>query len=244
MRKKRENRTIAVIQARMGSTRLPGKSMLPLAGKPMLWHVIERTKKIARVDSIVLATTTKKRDDVLARLAKKSGVGVFRGAEEDVLKRFIGAAKKMKGDIIVRINADCPLFDPGSVDELVRIRAKVKADGAFYIVEGTAIGGFEVVTRELLERINTATRKPYDAFAHEHVTAYLNPRYYPGNKSFAKTIFIKPKSIFKTNKLTIAVDREADYLSMKLLYERFYCKNKIIPLPAVVRFLKQQRKSV
>ena len=239
-------KVVAIIQARMGSTRLPGKVMMPLAGKPILWHVIERSKKVKGVDEIVLATSTKKRDDVLAREAKKSGISVFRGSEDDVLARFVGAAQSAKGEILLRINADCPLFDPSTASELITILKNKKADAVFPDTrKGTAIGGFEVVTMHTLERIKVATTKPHDAFAHEHVTVYvsMNPTYYPGNKKFAKSLFIKPDPQFNIAGMQIAVDRPEDYAFMRAIYKRFYKKGRIIPLAQVVRFLTKHPKS-
>lgn len=105
-------RVIVVIQARLGSTRLPGKALADLAGRPMLAHVAERAKAIPGIDGVVLATTVNQGDDALEAFAREIGVDCVRGSEEDVLDRFLVAARETKAEAIVRITADCPLLDP------------------------------------------------------------------------------------------------------------------------------------
>ncbi|MEW5996911.1 MAG: NTP transferase domain-containing protein, partial [Candidatus Micrarchaeota archaeon] len=110
---------VAILQARMTSSRLPGKVLKEISGKPMLWHVLQRLKKCKRIDRIVVATTENKTDDDVEKLASKSGVYCFRGSEEDVLGRYAGAVGKFGGDIIVRVTADCPLLDAEIVDHVI-----------------------------------------------------------------------------------------------------------------------------
>lgn len=113
-------KVVAIIQARMASTRLPGKVLMDIAGKPMLWHVIERVKRCKKIDSIVVATTSREEDKAVIELARKCGVETFAGSEEDVLDRYYQAAKKFDADPIVRITADCPVIDPQIVDEVIK----------------------------------------------------------------------------------------------------------------------------
>lgn len=112
-------RVVLIIQARMGSSRLPGKVMRSISGKPMLWHVIDRCKRCEKVDAVVVATTTTEEDDVVAAFAKENGVAVYRGSESDVLDRYYRAAEEHDAEVIVRITADCPLIDPGLIDRMV-----------------------------------------------------------------------------------------------------------------------------
>ena len=105
-------KTVAVIQARMGSTRLPGKVLRDLCGKPVLAHVIQRVRQMQTVDDIVIATTTRDQDDVLADLCGDLSVNCFRGSEADVLARYYHAARENHADHVVRITSDCPLYDP------------------------------------------------------------------------------------------------------------------------------------
>src|SRR3990167_662447 len=110
---------VAIIQARMSSSRLPGKIMADICGKPMLYHVVERTREIKNINDIVIATTLGENDDITTKWAKENNVKVFRGSEDDVLKRYYDAALENRADIIVRICADSPLFDPGLVGKMI-----------------------------------------------------------------------------------------------------------------------------
>lgn len=107
---------LAIIQARMSSSRLPGKVLLDIAGQPMLQHVIERSRKAKMVDGVVLATTTDPSDDVLEQFCQKQGVLCYRGSLPDVLDRFYQTAVQFHADAIIRLTADCPLIDPIVID--------------------------------------------------------------------------------------------------------------------------------
>src|SRR5690554_5366006 len=109
----------AIIQARMGSSRLPGKVMKELKGKTVLEHVIERVKQSKMIEEIIIATTVHDRDDVIELEAVRCGVKAFRGSEDDVLSRYYYAAKENEIDVVVRITSDCPLIDPRILDEIV-----------------------------------------------------------------------------------------------------------------------------
>lgn len=112
-------RVVCIVQARMGSTRLPGKVMADLGGQPMLARVLRRVGRATTLDAVWLATTEQVIDDPVAELASIMGVPVFRGDEADVLDRYYHTAKQARADVVVRVTADCPLIDPGLIDELV-----------------------------------------------------------------------------------------------------------------------------
>jgi len=113
------NKTIAIVQARMGSSRLPGKVMLDIAGRPMLSWVVERTRRANRVDNVVVATTIDPEDDHVSTFCSQQGVPCTRGSVRDVLDRYYQAACEFEATIIVRITADCPLIDPNLIDQTV-----------------------------------------------------------------------------------------------------------------------------
>lgn len=113
-------KVVAIIQARTGSTRLPGKVLKPVLGRPMLARMLERVKRAKSLNAIVVATSEKPGDDAVAELAKQCGVGVFRGSENEVLDRMYRAAKEAGADVIVGLTGDCPLHDPGVIDEAVK----------------------------------------------------------------------------------------------------------------------------
>lgn len=111
-----KKKVVAIIQARMGSTRLPGKMMKDISGKPLVQHIIERVSYSKMIDDVIVATTLKQEDDIIIDLCSKIGTKGFRGSENDVLDRFYQCAKKFEADIIVRITGDCPFVDPDIID--------------------------------------------------------------------------------------------------------------------------------
>ncbi len=113
-------KVVAIVQARMGSTRLSGKVMMEIAGKPMLGHIIDRLKRAELIHSIVVATTDKETDAPIVKLAEDSGTASYAGSEEDVLDRYYQAAKGFVVDAVVRITADCPLIDPRVADRVIQ----------------------------------------------------------------------------------------------------------------------------
>jgi spore coat polysaccharide biosynthesis protein SpsF len=120
--------TTVIVQARMGSTRLPGKVMEYIAGKPMLQHVIERIEKARLVDSVLIATTCLPEDDSLCEWAANHGYPFYRGSQLDVLDRYYQAALAARADRVVRITADCPLIDPELIDQSIEIHDMTGAD--------------------------------------------------------------------------------------------------------------------
>src|SRR4051794_24777177 len=112
-------RRVVIVQARMTSTRLPGKVLMDLAGKPLLERELERLARCERADEVVLAVTTNADDDPLTALADRIGLRWHRGSEHDVLDRYLGAARATDADVIVRVTSDCPLLDPAEVDAVI-----------------------------------------------------------------------------------------------------------------------------
>jgi spore coat polysaccharide biosynthesis protein SpsF len=123
-------RTVVIIQARMGSSRLPGKVLLDLAGEPMLARVLERARRAQSVDDVMVATTTDPADDPIEAMCRERGFPVYRGSMFDVLDRYYGAAKQAQAEIIVRVTADCPVIDPAVIDQVVAAFHANQADFA------------------------------------------------------------------------------------------------------------------
>jgi spore coat polysaccharide biosynthesis protein SpsF len=168
-------RVVAIIQARMGSSRLPGKVMRDLAGEPMLARVVRRTSRAARIDHVVVATTTDTSDDPVARLCAEQGWGTFRGSRDDVLDRYYRAALAHDAGAIVRITSDCPLIDPPLVDRVIErfLRRPPVLDYCSNVYpERTYPRGLdtEVVSISALERSWMEDRNPA---LREHVTQYI-----------------------------------------------------------------------
>jgi len=112
---------IAIVQARMGSTRLSGKVLKKILGKPMLFHEIERVSRAKKIDDIVIATTELPQDDKIISLCKENSWNYFRGSEDDVLDRYYKAASAFHADVVVRITADCPLIEPELIDKIINV---------------------------------------------------------------------------------------------------------------------------
>jgi spore coat polysaccharide biosynthesis protein SpsF len=169
--------TIAVIQARASSTRFPGKVLADLNGRPMLAHVVERVRRCRTIDRVVVATSTGPTDDAVAELAQRSEASVVRGPLDDVLGRFVMAAREYSASVVVRITADCPLVDPELIDTLVEMLAREGADYASNVDPRTYPDGYdvEVMTRECLERLDREASRPDER---EHVTVRV--REHPG----------------------------------------------------------------
>jgi len=164
----------AIVQARMGSTRFPGKTLADIAGEPMLGHVVDRAKRIPGVEEVIIATTDNPGDDILADFAERRGLRVHRGSELDVVDRIYGAARHFKVSVIVRVTPDCPLLDP-QVSGLA-VRRFLEAGSSLDYVCNTEPRTFpdgldtEVFSLETLERLWREARLPSER---EHVTLYL-----------------------------------------------------------------------
>ena len=167
-------RTVAIVQARVGSTRLPGKVLMPLLGEPMLTRVMRRVGRARTVDEVVLATTPLPEDDALVALADAEGWPVERGSETDLLARYLDAARSRRADVIVRITSDCPLIDPEVIDQTVDAFRAGDVDYASNTLEPRSFPrglDVEVIARAALER---AGREDRDPAWREHATPYIN----------------------------------------------------------------------
>ncbi|PWV63306.1 cytidylyltransferase domain-containing protein [Plasticicumulans acidivorans] len=165
-------RVVAVIQARMGSSRFPGKVLAPLAGQPLLWHLLQRLRRCRTLDAIVVATTTAAADDALAAWAAAQGVSVVRGPEDDVLARFALAAEASQADIVLRVTGDAPLIDPGLIDALVEALCTSGAEHALGRAGfATLHEGIDPFTRGALQRLLDEAGD--DPLAREHVSAWF-----------------------------------------------------------------------
>ena len=165
-------KVVAIVQARMGSTRFPNKVMREIEGTPMIGLLLERLARARRVDEIVLATSDATRNDPLSDYVASLGHRVFRGSEADVLDRYYRAAREAKADIVVRVTGDCPLIDPGVVDHVIGRFIESGCDYVSNTLTPTFPDGLdtEVFTFRALEEAQTRATKPFDR---EHVTPFL-----------------------------------------------------------------------
>ncbi len=169
-------KVIIIVQARMGSTRLPGKSMKMVSERPLISYLLERLRRTKKADEIVVATTTHERDQRIVDFCREEHIPVYRGSEENVLDRYYQAAKASAADVIVRITGDCPLIDPTIVDQVIAFFLKNDYDYASNSLERTFPRGLdtEVFSFEALEQAAMEATSPEDK---EHVTPffYRNP---------------------------------------------------------------------
>lgn len=169
---------VIVVQARMTSTRLPGKILLEVLGKPLLEYQIERLRRVRNADAIVIATTTNNTDEPVVALGDRLSIPVYRGSEHDVLGRYHGAALARGADLVVRITSDCPLIDPCVVDQVLGFY--LQNEGAYDYVSNTLQRTYpagmdtEVFPFAVLDE---ACREALDAAEREHVTPFIYRRH-------------------------------------------------------------------
>lgn len=204
----------AILQARMSSSRLPGKVMKPLAGAPMIERQIERLRRCETLERLVVATSDETSDDPLAAHLAGLGVEVFRGSLNDVLGRFVGAVEALaiEGDV-VRLTADCPLADPTVIDAGVRLRAGLGVD---YVSNGRQPTWPHGLDMEVftLPALLAAGRDATDPYDREHVTPYL---YRSGRFSVAHL-----KQDHDESALRWTVDTPDDYTFVARVYDALY----------------------
>ncbi len=165
-------KVVAIVQARMGSTRLPGKVLRELAGESMLARVVKRLRGAEFVHEVLIATTDRPGDDAIVAECRRYSVAVFRGDQDDVLDRYFKAAKSTSAEIVVRITSDCPLIDPEIIDKTIRAFQDMSPDYASNTIVRTFPRGLdtEVVSMAALTRAWREARRPHER---EHVTPYI-----------------------------------------------------------------------
>ena len=165
-------KTIAIVQARMGSSRLPGKVLLDLAGEPMLARVLRRVRRARRVDEVLVATTTEARDDAIAAFCVERDWLCFRGSEQDVLDRYYQAATGRRADVVVRVTSDCPLIDPELIDATLAALDLQQAAYASNVLRRSYPRGLDVEAFTFAA-LETAWQEDRNPAWREHVTQYL-----------------------------------------------------------------------
>lgn len=226
-------KVVAIIQARMGSSRLPGKVLMRIAGKPILWHIIHRLRRCRLVDMIVVATSDRPGDDPLAEFARQEGIEVVRGPEDNVLQRFALAVRQVDPNVIVRVTGDAPLIDPETLDRLVETLIN---DGAEYCIGEERVDcaheGFCAFSRGALNRL--LAEAAADPVATEHVTGYFKE--HPESFDIAH-IAIPLKHRFKGGRFSI--DTPSDMRFMEEIYRRLAVPAGEADLADVLQLLRQ-----
>lgn len=224
----------AIIQARMGSTRLPGKIMMDISGKPMIWHVVDRLKRSEKLNEIVIASTFDSKNDVLEAFADDNNINFFRGSEEDVLQRYLDGAEKYNIDLIVRITSDCPLIDPNIVDCVINEHIDSNAHYTSNTQQRSFPRGLdvEVFSRDSLLRIDRLAIKKYQR---EHVT----PFFYENPSEF-KLNNVTTEGKIRQPYLRLCVDTEEDLKFVREVFKRLYKPPDIIKIEDIIDLIEKE----
>ena len=224
-----KKRIVAIIQAHMSSSRLPGKVMKDLCGMPSLYRMVERVRLCENVDEIVVATSKMKCDDEIIEACEKWGVSTFRGNDRDVLERFWGATQAYPAEAYVRLTSDCPAIDYQGLDTLIQFFWD--NDARYVSTEaGKQIPGcesYEVFTAELMEETHENATEGYE---HEHATPYMYTRQ-PSVK--------RMPTKFGESKYQVSMDTPEDYALIKSVFEALYNPEHHFVTEDVVKYLDE-----
>ncbi len=223
---------LAIVQARMSSTRFPGKVMATVAGKPMLLHQLDRIRSAEGIDKVIVATSIDPSDDVLAELCQQHDIEVFRGDLEDVLKRYHQASQQWPANHIVRITGDCPLIDPAIIDQVITTHLQEKNDYTSNVAPPTFPDGLdvEIFTVKCLNKVFAEARL---SSQREHVTVYIhqNPAQFKiGNVSSQTDL----------SHLRWTVDTRRDFELIELIFESLYPKNPDFRYQDILELIQKQ----
>jgi len=243
---KRKNINIhAIIQARMGSTRLPGKVLMRIAGKSILEHVVDRCRRSRLLTNVIVATTVSEKDDPVYQLCQSRGIPVYRGSEDDVLARFYETALEYDSDLIVRVTADCPLIDPVIIDSMVNdcLTKDIKFYENYYyssnttqtkkgFPDGTNIQVFWI--DKLLEAYEYSSTDN----EREHVTPYIRRLY----KEMYRIPDLDNYNL-DLGTLELSVDTKEDFELVSGVIEHLYPENPGYSIHDVLGYLEEKKSS-
>ncbi len=223
---------VATIEARMSSSRLPGKVLLPAAGKPMLQHLFERLRQVEALSGIILATTVNQPDDELEEFARSVGMSCFRGSEDDVLSRVIGAAEQASADVVVEISGDCPLVDPELIAQCIEIHRHNDADFVSNAATPSYPGGMDVSIFSL-DVLKKSASMVKDPLHREHVC--LNIVEHP--EIFSRLNVCAPPRL-NWPELQILLDEKRDYELICNLIEHLGQEDGCFDCYKIIEFLQ------
>lgn len=229
-----KGKIVATIEARMTSSRLPGKVLMEFCGKSNLQHIVERLRKSKYIDEIVVATTANEQDNPIVDLCENIGCKYYRGSEDDVLLRVLETGKSVEADYIVEVTGDCPVIDWRHSDHIIEMFFSGEYDYASNVLKRTFPRGFDVqfFPLSVLEEVNKITKSPVD---HEHVSIYIytHPEKY-------KLINWEADEEMNHPEFEITLDTKEDYEFIKQIYEILYTDNPDFSAQDVVRLLINQ----
>ena len=223
-----------IIEARMGSSRLPGKVLLPLGGKPALERLLERVSRSKWLDEVIVATTTEARDQPIVELCERLGVRAFRGSEDDVLARVLGAAQAAEADLICELMGDSPLSDPVLIDLTVATHLAGDYDyTSNFLFENALPMGFAagVFSTALLRRVAELTQDPVDR-AHVTCFIYHNPKLFRLQGVAANAQLAGPN-------IRLCLDTQSDYEVVSRVFEAVHREGECVPAHEIIRYVRE-----
>ena len=222
---------IALIQGRMGSTRLPGKVLADIEGKPLIWHIFNRLQKISLISEVVISTTNQSTDKPLIEFAKKENIAYFAGSEDDIIDRIYKTGEKFSCDILVKINADCPLIDIELIENGINLflSSKNKPDLITNCVEETFPEGmqYSIFNFNVIKKIWLTLK---ESFWREYFYRFMIE-----NKNNFSIINIKNEK--DLSKLRWTVDYQEDLEFVKKIYSKLYSKNQFFGMNEILNLL-------
>lgn len=228
-------KTIAIIQARMGSTRLRGKVLKKIGDKTIIEHIVKRVKKCNKLDEVIVATSLSEENKDLINLLSKKNIKVFLGSENDVLDRYIKAGQYYNADILVRVTGDNPLTCPNCIDKM--LTSHLKNEAQYTAMKNLPIGiGSEIVNLNTLLEIQYMDLLDYHR---EHVTLYIREN----EANFRINILRAPIELAAPG-VRLTVDTNEDFTVLKELYSALHRDNGIIEVSEVLRFLKNNKETL
>lgn len=223
-------KAIGIIQARSSSTRLPNKVLKPLAGKPMIWHIVRRTEACKNIDEVVVATSTDPSDDPLAEFCEREGIRCFRGSLTNVMSRYLAILENCHNKYVARITGDCPLIHPAFIDRQIELLNRYQADIIQLVHPSSLLVGQAVYSSESLKKVGEISNHPDDL---EHVGS----RYFHENQELFRIVKLQVPQDLRGDRWRITVDEEKDYELLAIIYDCLY-QGKPIQMQEVVEFLK------
>jgi spore coat polysaccharide biosynthesis protein SpsF len=238
-----EPSVIAIVQARVGSTRLPNKVLSDIVGKPLLWHIIKRLVSIKKIDEVAIATSTLSENDVLYDFAQENNIYCHRGSENDVISRFYEAARIKGAKHIIRITADCPLVDPFIISDLIDYYFDNSYDfcgiacGAGVYNEKNILRYPDGLDAEIFSFavLENAFKNATELSHREHVTPYI----WKNKNLFNIGTLFPVKNDYSSYRFTI--DNEEDLDTIKSIYNQLYSRNKIFTFIDAIKLIKQNK---
>lgn len=221
----------AIIQARIGSTRLSNKVLLRLGGKTVLEQVISRVSRACYINDVIVATTVNKENLRIVNLVSKNGISVYCGSEEDVLDRYYQAASLFNLENVVRVTADCPVIDPGIIDKTVSLYFKAGVDYCSNTLVETFPDGQDVEVFSF-KALKTAWEKAKLPSEREHVTPYITKH----KRTFKLASHVNKPDL---GRCRWTLDEKADYDFLKILYKNLYEENPFFGMKEILGFLAE-----